>query len=464
MDRQSATKKEPFESGLHDEVSITKTSGKAKFLRFVDGFAIFCLIVLVVSLPMSAITSTRDICLGMVILLWIVRSAVTKSWRPRTTGLESAWIIYGLFVVLSLFAAVDLGYSLNEFRGEYIKGLLLFLLVVQFITTERRMKCVLFGLVGGNILMVTVGIVQFFVNDGSLIIRDGSGWSSLHEGGGTYSTYLVTVFPFLFWMSSVWKKRSTLLFTIGLAVANVFSLYISFQRGGWIAFVIMLTAAIFLFAQKSRTKWVYFAFFLAALAIGFCLAPRQIFVHEERVKSYGEVVLAIEKRIDERASIWRASLGYIVTNPFNGAGFGRHSPKKKYDFFNEYGLHWHAHNTFLDIGLELGIQGLAVFVFLWGRLLWLGFRGHRTSPAGSLSRFMAAALMLMIVGVFFRNMFDDFFVDDTALLFWFLAGLSLATSGLGLKGQCVAEKKVAAKMRVALKQENLAEDRSVGTE
>ena len=57
-----------------------------------------------------------------------------------------AWIIYGVFVVFSLFAAVDFGYSLNQFRGEYLKNFLLFLLVVQFVTSENRAKGILEGI------------------------------------------------------------------------------------------------------------------------------------------------------------------------------------------------------------------------------------------------------------------------------------------------------------------------------
>jgi hypothetical protein len=32
----------------------------------------------------------------------------------------------------------------------------------------------------------------------------------------------------------------------------------------------------------------------------------------------------------------------------------------------------------------------------------------------------------MIIAFFIRNLSDDFFVDDAALLFWFLAGTGLA--------------------------------------
>jgi hypothetical protein len=40
--------------------------------------------------------------------------------------------------------------------------------------------------------------------------------------------------------------------------------------------------------------------------------------------------------------------------------------------------------------------------------------------------FFGQATLWMIIAFFIRNLSDDFFVDDAALLFWFLAGTGLA--------------------------------------
>jgi len=37
------------------------------------------------------------------------------------------------------------------------------------------------------------------------------------------------------------------------------------------------------------------------------------------------------------------------------------------------------------------------------------------------------ATFFMVVSFFLRNMADDFFVDDAALLFWMLSGTAIAT-------------------------------------
>jgi hypothetical protein len=54
------------------------------------------------------------------------------------------------------------------------------------------------------------------------------------------------------------------------------------------------------------------------------------------------------------------SLEKIGKNPFQMLGFGQRSFVKKYkDFYLKYkgAQLWHAHNTFLNISLQTGLQG-----------------------------------------------------------------------------------------------------------
>ena len=47
----------------------------------------------------------------------------------------------------------------------------------------------------------------------------------------------------------------------------------------------------------------------------------------------------------------------------------------------------------------------------------------------------------MVISFFVRNLSDDFFVDDSALLFWFLAGLALIKPAAPLfTPRCPADK------------------------
>jgi O-antigen ligase len=91
----------------------------------------------------------------------------------------------------------------------------------------------------------------------------------------------------------------------------------------------------------------------------------------------------------------------------------------------EGSLIWHAHNTFLNLALQTGIQGLVLFcLLLYGLIKFFYVAVKQEEPVQLL--FFTQATLWMIIVFFVRNLSDDFFVDDSALLFWFLVGAGVA--------------------------------------
>jgi len=68
-----------------------------------------------------------------------------------------------------------------------------------------------------------------------------------------------------------------------------------------------------------------------------------------------------------------------------------------------------------------GLTGLAAFCALMLALWWRAWRLWRTDAG--LRSLIGGTVWLMVTGFLFRNLFNDFFIDDTALLFWILAAL-----------------------------------------
>ncbi len=130
---------------------------------------------------------------------------------------------------------------------------------------------------------------------------------------------------------------------------------------------------------------------------------------------------------DVRWELTKFSLEKIKENPFQMLGFGRRSFVKKYeDFYLKYkGAQLsHAHNTFLDLAFQTGVQGLMIFCFFLYKILRYCYNGAQGSESPA-RKFYWGATFLMIITFFVRNLSDDFFVDDSALLFWFLCGSAL---------------------------------------
>jgi O-antigen ligase len=163
--------------------------------------------------------------------------------------------------------------------------------------------------------------------------------------------------------------------------------------------------------------------------VGVCfvvLSPPTAFWHTTPVRGPA----APEGKIETGNVRWEAvkfSLNQIAEHPFRMIGFGRRSFVKEFqDFYLKYegSLIWHAHNTFLDLALQTGIQGLVIFcLLLYGLIKYFYTRIKQKEPVQIL--FFTQATLWMIMAFFIRNLSDDFFVDDSALLFWFLVGAGM---------------------------------------
>jgi O-antigen ligase len=127
---------------------------------------------------------------------------------------------------------------------------------------------------------------------------------------------------------------------------------------------------------------------------------------------------------DARPRVWKKVGEEILEHPWTGAGFGRAVMGKAYPDLlpaDESEAFWHPHNLVLTYGISAGVPGMVAVLALFGSLAWRFWRlARRGEP---LARLAGLAGTGMVAGVLARNMANDFFVRDEALLFWALAGM-----------------------------------------
>ena len=95
-------------------------------------------------------------------------------------------------------------------------------------------------------------------------------------------------------------------------------------------------------------------------------------------------------------------------------------------------LMWHAHNVVLNYALYAGLPGMLAIVGLFAAFGWRFWQLAKSSD--NTVRAIGIAGVLIVSGVFARDMFNDFFVRDGAILFWALSG---ALFGYALRQQSV---------------------------
>jgi O-antigen ligase len=149
--------------------------------------------------------------------------------------------------------------------------------------------------------------------------------------------------------------------------------------------------------------------------------------------------------IDSRPAIWSAYLELARKHPWFGIGFGRSLPSKTYRLDGNSDIRHidvhaqtHAHNVLLGLVLEVGVVGLAIWVWLHVTLLRFALQQGR--QRGDFEKAWAAAAVALVLAMLVKNSTNDLMVFGNALLFWSLLGAMLGLVWWGDKDNPAARR------------------------
>jgi O-antigen ligase len=112
----------------------------------------------------------------------------------------------------------------------------------------------------------------------------------------------------------------------------------------------------------------------------------------------------------DRFTIWQDAVNIWQSNPIFGAGAGN------YQFFDRiYGLDkvGVAHNQYLEVLAEMGIQGLVSLLWLLCAMSWVAWRSF-TRARTALSKSIALAYIGCQLTLFISGFFTDLFMPSAA--------------------------------------------------
>jgi O-antigen ligase len=436
-------------------------------LRPAERLFFAALAVYVTVLPISGTMAVRSITFAL--LVGVTAWQAIRGRLRLDLPLAGPWVAYAAVAVVSLLYAVDPAYSLGEIKVEIVYCIVIFAMAASWFRSVDRLLWLVWIVVGGNLLFV-VGSAWTAIRGEKVLL---GAWDT---GVGSTATVIATVLPWiavLAMQTFAQRRRRATFFLIGLCLANLGALALTMNRQGWLALAVSLAIAAVLAGRAFWTRprllvaGAVAALFLALFAALFLLRAQHIaeITHlpkEETAMQAGAPIAPLGKMVetDVRWRLWRFSLERIAERPLSGGGFGREAFKMLFpDYYRDHLQIWHAHNMVINKGIQMGLPGMATFLVLWIALAAACAKGLRvpSSPPtpqpppqgggdgcsplrGSVSlagsalgrpgggaglRPWAIATLAMIAGVFVRNMVDDFFIRDHALLFWLLCGAYL---------------------------------------
>jgi O-antigen ligase len=355
----------------------------------VGGLAVFCCMVTLARAP-NGVSELPPIWLPF--LLWAAWSATSLVWSVEPERSE------------------------KELRNEVIyTGIALWTCYVAA-QARHAARIMLPVAVGAVMLLCALALYHF---------RQGfeSYATGLHGGPGNLSTALITLLPcgvMAAWYGRRAGSRLAPLWGALFIALLLAAAYTTYNRTIWIAFGLqLLLIGGFLAAYHGILAAVRGRQLAAALAIGLVAATAFATLHmqEQRGDTLGITH-------DQRLMLWPEVVDYIEQRPLTGYGFGRGLLRDSLNEDFKDTLLWHAHNLFLDMALQLGLPGVALFVLLLAATLREGWRFARAPDARAAA--CGIALLAVLAGMVVRNSTDTLLVRQNALLYWGVVGVLLA--------------------------------------
>jgi O-antigen ligase len=317
----------------------------------------------------------------------------TRSVLVPTTRLIAALLCW---MILSVPNALRVGDSFDLVFNNVLKTALMSFIVAASVRGMRDVERLAFVYFAGAVLYSTVVVMRFDLGAGDA-------WRLGHlyyYDANDFATFVVTALPLGIYFVHAGRRAAIRLFAAaGLGLLTLGFVW-SGSRGGFIALFAVVGFVVLRFSAVPL-RWRVSATALVALML-LATASDQYWQQMSTITSDTDYNHTSESG---RLQIWSRGIGYMLQNPVLGLGPGNFqtaegtlSPLAERQQFG-IGVRWNApHNSLVQIGAELGIPGVALYV----AVIASAFRALRRSAA--LTPALTAALLGFVVGSFFLSL------------------------------------------------------------
>lgn len=314
----------------------------------------------------------------------LARPRLALFWRSRTFRWFAVMVA---LMLLSVFTSIYKSHSLSAAK-EFVLyfGVILLALNCQ-VDRKEDFK---FGLIGIVLTMFIMGIICYVSPryvEGS---RVAANWSyDPNDTALFFVMLLALILP-----SAKYVRRLYRWFLYVLAVMGVGVVILTQSRGGLVAGVVTITA----WGLSRGVKGVVRLFLLGTLGVTLILAvvPAE---QLQRFTSIGDLESDYNMTAKGgRMDIWKNGLSVFMENPIFGTGFDTF--KIAEGLANAGGKWSQAHNSFLEVAVELGLPGIIVFL---GMLLSAYKMAKPTDEADWFGRGLRLSLISYLAGGIFLS-------------------------------------------------------------
>lgn len=340
-----------------------------------------------------------------------------------TSGLGLAAALGG-WAILTIPLSFWPGGSVNLFLDLYLKALALFWLLANLVDTPERLRRVAVALAAMGVPLAVTGVRNYasgaFLDDSG--VKRIEGYSSGLAGNpNDLALVLNLVLPVALGLALGHRRPEGRVLAYLAATVLATGVVITFSRAGFIT--LMTTVLVYLLKLFGRGRVAPAA---AVALLGFLALPLLPDGYVSRVASITSVESDPTGSAQKRWADTQAALRILPERPLLGAGLGMNVLALN----DERGTTWTAvHNVYLQLGVELGLPGVALFVALQGASFRSARRAQQAARRSAdpelyhLAEGIEVALLAFAVSGFFYPVAYHFY-------FYLIAGLAAAAGAM----------------------------------
>jgi O-antigen ligase len=317
--------------------------------------------------------------------------------RPREVNLVLLFCLAGLVSIP--FAKESMAEAWATFSNIFIRAVLIFLVIVNVVRTERRLRWLLLLALGSGVLMAAGALSDYAA--GRLTVegyRVEGRIGGIFENPNEMALHLVTMLPVAAALAV--GSRSFLKKALygGASALMMAGIVVTYSRGGFLAMAAVMLMLAWTLGRKNRFMVITAALVLTLLLL--IIAPggygaRILSIYDHRLDAFGSA--------DARQQLLMSSIIVALRNPLFGIGMGN------FVFVSERSLE--SHNAYTQVAAEMGAFALAVYVlYIVSPLRRLLAVARETFEARRTSRFyyLAVGLAASLVGYMVASFFGSF--------------------------------------------------------
>lgn len=306
---------------------------------------------------------TMVICGELILTLVAYLLKVARGKRSFSFGVLDACVFaFAIFMFFGGIFSVTPSSSIPP-MCVFVCFLSSYFLIVNLIKTKELLKKLLLSSVLAFTVCSLYGIYQNFFAAPDATWTDEDMFSdiatrvvSTFENPNVFGEYLITLIPVVLTVLLLSKSFAERTFSLGAMAVGLLALVYTWSRGAWLGCIASIIVFAVIINKHALSTYIVGALFLP-LCVPFL--PTSIL---DRFSSIGNMA---DSSTSYRVFIWEASANIIKDYFVSGIGIGTDAFQLVYSDYALAGIETapHSHNLYLQIMIELGILGFAVFAF-----------------------------------------------------------------------------------------------------